>query len=48
MGTIFKSSVLIVLGAVPVTVVIATMAGFALGQLRVLGGRFVFSCSCSA
>ena len=42
MGTIFKSSVLIVLGAVPVTVVIATMAGFALGQLRVVGGQFVF------
>ena len=42
MGAIFKSSVLIVLGAVPVTVVIATMAGFALGQLRIFGGRFVF------
>ena len=42
MGTIFKSSVLIVLGAVPLPVVIATMAGFALGQLRVVGGQFVF------
>ena len=42
MGTIFKSSVLIVLGAVPITVVIATMAGFALGQLRVVGGQVVF------
>jgi raffinose/stachyose/melibiose transport system permease protein len=42
MAAIFKSSVLIVLGAVPVTVVIATMAGFALGQLRVPGGRFIF------
>jgi len=42
MGTIFKSSVLIVLGAVPITVVIATMAGFALGALRVSGGRFIF------
>ena len=42
MGAIFKSSVLIVLGAVPITVVIATMAGFALGQLRIVGGRFVF------
>lgn len=41
MGTIFKSSALIVLGAVPITVVIATMAGFALGQLRVYGGRLV-------
>ena len=30
------------LGAVPITVVIATMAGFALGQLRVAGGQFVF------
>jgi raffinose/stachyose/melibiose transport system permease protein len=42
MAAIFKSSVLIVLGAVPITVVIATMAGFALGQLRIVGGRFVF------
>lgn len=42
MATIFKSSVLIVLGAVPVTVVIATMAGFALGQLRVAGGQVIF------
>jgi raffinose/stachyose/melibiose transport system permease protein len=42
MATIFKSSVLIVLGAVPITVVIATMAGFALGQLRVVGAQFVF------
>lgn len=42
MGTILKSSGIIVLGAVPVTVLIATMAGFALGQLRVPGGRFVF------
>lgn len=41
LGTILKSSSLIVLGTVPVTVVIATMAGFALGQLRVFGGRFV-------
>jgi raffinose/stachyose/melibiose transport system permease protein len=42
MGTIFKSSSLIVLGTVPVTVVIATMAGFALGQLRVIGGQAIF------
>lgn len=42
MGTILKSSGIIVLGVVPVTVLIATMAGFALGQLRVRGGRFVF------
>jgi raffinose/stachyose/melibiose transport system permease protein len=42
MGTIFKSSVLIVLAVVPVAVVIATMAGFALGQLRIHGGRPLF------
>ena len=42
MAAIFKSSVLIVLGTVPVTVLIATMAGFALGQLRVVGGRGIF------
>lgn len=39
LGPILKSSSLIVLGTVPVTVVIATMAGFGLGQLRVFGGR---------
>lgn len=42
MATIFKSSGLIVLGVVPVTVLIAAMAGFALGQLRVPGGRLMF------
>jgi raffinose/stachyose/melibiose transport system permease protein len=42
MGAIFKSSVLIVLAVVPVSVVIATMAGFALGQLRIPGGQVVF------
>lgn len=42
MATIFKSSSLIVLGAVPVTVVIATMAGFAIGQLRIIGNRPLF------
>src|SRR6188472_3757487 len=42
MGTIFKSSVLIVLGVVPVSLVIATMAGFALGHLRIRGGQVVF------
>ncbi|MGC9220467.1 MAG: carbohydrate ABC transporter permease [Solirubrobacteraceae bacterium] len=41
LGPILKSSTLIVLGTVPITVVIATMAGFALGQLRVFGGRMV-------
>jgi raffinose/stachyose/melibiose transport system permease protein len=42
MGTIFKSSVLIVLGVVPVSCAIATMAGFGLGHLRVRGGQAVF------
>ncbi len=42
MATIFKSSALIVLGVVPVTVLIAAMAGFALGQLRVRGGKLAF------
>ena len=34
MGALMVSSVLIVLGVVPVAVVFATMAGFALGHLR--------------
>ena len=42
MGAIFKSSVLIVLGVVPVSVVIATMAGFAIGHLRIRGGQLIF------
>jgi raffinose/stachyose/melibiose transport system permease protein len=42
MGTIFKSSVLIVLGVVPVSIAISTMAGFALGHLRIVGGTAVF------
>jgi raffinose/stachyose/melibiose transport system permease protein len=42
MGTIFTSSVLIVLGVVPVAMTIATMAGFGLGHLRIRGGGFVF------
>lgn len=42
MGAIFSSSVLIVIGVVPVSVLIATMAGFALGQLRIRGGQLVF------
>lgn len=42
MATIFKSSVLIVLGVVPVSCLIATMAGFGLGHLRVRGGSIVF------
>lgn len=42
MATIFASSTLIVLGVVPVSILIGTMAGFALGQLRVRGGRLLF------
>jgi raffinose/stachyose/melibiose transport system permease protein len=42
MGTIFNSSVRIVLGVVPVSVVIGTMAGFALGHLRLPGARIAF------
>jgi len=42
MGAIFKSSVLIVVAVVPVSTVIATMAGFGLGHLRVRGGQVVF------
>lgn len=36
------SSVLIELGVVPVAIIIATLAGFALGHLRPAGGRWVF------
>jgi len=42
MGAIFKSSVLIVLGVVPVSTMIGTMAGFALGHLRIPGGGVLF------
>ncbi len=42
MGAIFSSSVLIVLAVVPVAVVIATMAGFGLGHLRMRGSQGVF------
>ena len=42
MGAIFTSSVLIVLGVVPISMAIATMAGFGLGHLRVHGGQVVF------
>jgi raffinose/stachyose/melibiose transport system permease protein len=42
MGALLTSSVLIVLGVVPVSVVIATMAGFAIGHLRIAGSRFLF------
>jgi len=42
MGALLQSSLLIVLGVVPVCLLIATMAGFALGHLRPPGGRFIF------
>jgi raffinose/stachyose/melibiose transport system permease protein len=42
MGALLTSSVLIVLGVVPVAVVISTMAGFAIGHLRIPGSRLLF------
>jgi raffinose/stachyose/melibiose transport system permease protein len=42
MGEILKSSTLIVLGVVPVSLLISTMAGFAIGHLRMPGSRLLF------
>ena len=42
MGELMVSSVLIVVGVVPVAVVFATMAGFAIGHLRIPGSRPLF------
>lgn len=42
MGQLLWSSVLIELGVVPVSLLIATLAGFALGHLRPPGGKAVF------
>ena len=42
MGALLTSSVIIVLGVVPAAVLIATMAGFAIGHLRIPGSRFLF------
>ncbi len=42
MGVMLESSVLIVLGVVPISVLIATLAGFAIGHLRVRGGQIAF------
>ncbi len=42
MDALLTSSVLIVLGVVPVSVVIATMAGFAIGHLHIRGSSFLF------
>src|SRR6478752_7086013 len=42
MPALLWSSILIVLGVVPVAVIISTMAGFAIGHLRIIGGRWLF------
>jgi raffinose/stachyose/melibiose transport system permease protein len=42
MGELLFSSSLIVVGVVPVAVLISTMAGFAIGHLRIPGGRVLF------
>lgn len=41
MGALLGSSVFIVLAVVPLSLVISTMAGFAIGLLRIPGGRFL-------
>ena len=42
MGELLKSSLLIVAGVVPASLLIATMAGFAIGHLRMTGSRLLF------
>lgn len=42
MAALLKSSLIIEAAVVPVSVLIATMAGFALGQLRILGHKAIF------
>lgn len=42
MAALLRSSILIVAGVVPISVIIATMAGFGLGHLRVPGGKYAF------
>lgn len=42
MPALLWSSILIVLGVVPAAVVISTMAGFAIGHLRIAGNRLLF------
>jgi raffinose/stachyose/melibiose transport system permease protein len=42
MSKLLRSSVLIVIGVVPISLLISTLAGFALGHLRPPGGRFIF------
>jgi raffinose/stachyose/melibiose transport system permease protein len=41
MGALLASSVFIVLAVVPISLVISTMAGFAIGLLRIPGSRFL-------
>jgi raffinose/stachyose/melibiose transport system permease protein len=41
MGTLYISSVTIVLGVVPIALIISTMAGFAIGHLRIPGHRLL-------
>jgi raffinose/stachyose/melibiose transport system permease protein len=41
-SALFRSSVLIVLGVVPVSIVMATAAGYALAQLRVPAGKVIY------
>ncbi len=42
MGALLESSILIVFGVVPISLLIATLAGFALGHLRLRGGQIAF------
>ncbi|MFC0429247.1 carbohydrate ABC transporter permease [Kutzneria buriramensis] len=42
MGELLTSSALIVLGVVPISLLVATMAGFAIGHLKMAGRRVVF------
>lgn len=42
MGELLTSSTLIVLGVVPISLLVATMAGFAIGHLKMVGRRPVF------
>ncbi|MDA8035204.1 MAG: carbohydrate ABC transporter permease [Actinomycetota bacterium] len=42
MGVLLESSGLILLGVVPISLLISTFAGFALGHLRVRGGQVAF------
>ncbi len=41
--SLLKSSTLIVLGVVPASVVLATLAGYALAKLNVPGGRYLYA-----